>query len=262
MDLSELEKDWNAWGRLDPLWAILSLAGKDKMRWNLDEFFNTGAEEIDSISRYVQSLGVSFPRGKALDFGCGVGRLTQALADRFDLVYGVDIATSMIKLANKYNRVPEKCRYLLNRSDDLSVFEPGYFDFIYSCRVLQHMEPRYCKKYIEEFIRVLSATGLLVFQEPAAIKEVASKPFVHSESTVKKNLKRILPAWLIKTYWQYKLDYMERKSRSQPKMEMYCISKDEMVELLHGLGARIIDVVEDDSAPGFVSLRYCVAKVK
>ena len=38
-------------------------------------------------------------RRSALDFGCGIGRLSQALAEHFDQVYGVDISPKMIELA-------------------------------------------------------------------------------------------------------------------------------------------------------------------
>lgn len=55
---------------------------------------------------------------KALDFGCGMGRLTQALTKYFEEVYGIDIAPSMIKLTEKYNRYDNKCKFFLNTTDD------------------------------------------------------------------------------------------------------------------------------------------------
>ena len=116
---------------------------------------------------YIDSLEITLSGNKALDFGCGVGRLTQALCLYFDQCYGVDIAPSMIELAEKYNRYTRKCRYYINSAQDLSLFENNSFNFIYSNIVLQHMEPKYSKNFIKEFIRVLAGDGLLIFQIPS-----------------------------------------------------------------------------------------------
>ena len=40
-----------------------------------------------------------FERRAALDYGCGVGRLTLPLAERCEHVYGVDVSPSMLREA-------------------------------------------------------------------------------------------------------------------------------------------------------------------
>ena len=164
MDIRELQRTWHEWGRKDPLWAILSSPEKSNRRWDRDEFFRTGEDHIAAMLRYVGSLGVAGARRKALDFGCGVGRLTQALCRHFDACWGVDISPSMIELAEQYNRHPGRCRYCLNEADDLRAFDDNTFDFIYTCFVLQHMRPKYSKNYIKELLRVLAPGGVLLFQ--------------------------------------------------------------------------------------------------
>src|SRR5262245_12488982 len=109
MDINELQKHWNEFGRRDPLWAILTDPARQHGKWTLTEFFRTGEQEIAAILQVIDSLGVSRPTGRCLDFGCGVGRLTQALCAYFERCAGVDIAPSMIDLANQYNRYPERC---------------------------------------------------------------------------------------------------------------------------------------------------------
>ncbi len=76
MNLKEVQRNWNAFGKIDPLWAILTWPEKRGNQWQLDEFFKTGQEEVDSVMRHTQSVGSNFRNGTALDFGCGVGRLT------------------------------------------------------------------------------------------------------------------------------------------------------------------------------------------
>jgi len=167
MDLKELEKHWDTLGRTDPLWAVLTDPSKRGEKWDLDEFFLTGQREISDVLNHIGSLGHTLRKGKALDFGCGVGRVTQALCNHFQECVGVDIAPSMIQLAEKYNRHGRKCRYYLNPSQNLELFPDDTFDLIYSGLVLQHMEPNYSKGYIEEFFRVLAPGGCAVFQVPS-----------------------------------------------------------------------------------------------
>jgi SAM-dependent methyltransferase len=151
----QLQKNWDAYGRQDPLFAIVSWAEKKNNRWNLDEFLQLGVQEIEALLAYIAELRHPLERGHALDFGCGVGRLTQALAPHFDRVSGVDIAPSMIEQARHINRFAERCQYYLNERTDLSLFPDNHFDFIYTNITLQHMEPRYSKGYLYEFLRIL-----------------------------------------------------------------------------------------------------------
>jgi SAM-dependent methyltransferase len=166
MKLTDLQYNWDEFGRTDPLWAILSDPTKRGGRWGLNGFFETGRAEVAEVMEYLQTLPVKLQMGRALDFGCGVGRLTQALAERFVECHGVDIAASMLELANKYNRFGARCRYHLNTRPDLALFDDETFDFVYSNLVLQHMAPEYSTGYLKEFIRVLARDGLLLFQLP------------------------------------------------------------------------------------------------
>jgi len=106
-------------------------------------------------------------RGAAFDFGCGVGRLTQALAEHFESVTAVDISERMIELARGLNRHGERVSYVHNTASDLAAFSPGTFDFVYSDIVLQHVVPAASDRYIREFVRILRPGGITVFQVPS-----------------------------------------------------------------------------------------------
>jgi SAM-dependent methyltransferase len=166
MELQNLQSHWNAWGERDPFWAILSDPAKKDGGWNVDEFFQTGKNWMDRVMRYVETLHLPLARNKALDFGCGVGRLTQALCSYFQESVGIDIAESMIGKAQRFNKHGDRCRYYMNSRNDLSLFDDGSFDFVYSILVLQHMPHRYSQRYIAEFLRILAPGGLIVFQLP------------------------------------------------------------------------------------------------
>ena len=167
MNIKQLQSAWNEAGMSDPFWAILNYPDKKGNKWEPGNFFHTGVQEIDRILSHVQSLGLNFGRKRALDFGCGVGRLTQALVVHFDEVCGIDVAPSMINLAQTINQYRDRCTYRVNETDNLNLFPDHYFDFVYTSITLQHMEPRYALQYIKEFLRVLLPDALLMFQLPS-----------------------------------------------------------------------------------------------
>ena len=158
---------WERAAQQDPLWAILSDPTKRDRRWDLASFFENGSREIAQLEDRLRGLG-RFPRaGRALDFGCGVGRLTQALAGSFAEVIGVDASPTMIRLAERLNRHPGKVRYLLNTAPVLEAVEPNSIDLLYTDIVLQHLEAARAIRYVADFLRVLAPGGIAVFQLPS-----------------------------------------------------------------------------------------------
>lgn len=243
MDLKDVQENWNRFGKADPLWAVLAWPGMEEGRWDPDAFFATGREEIDAVLDYAAGLDVSFARDRALDFGCGVGRLSQALAGHFARVDGVDISESMIELARQFNQRSDSCQYHLNLSDDLSLFDDGAFDFIYSNITLQHMPPRFSRRYILEFLRVLKPGGLTVFQIP-------SRP----RGSVQRLLQPLKPTPLWR--WYQKVRYGE-----QPVMNMYGIPREKVIRLISQHDGLLVDVQPDDNADAaWHSYRYAVQK--
>jgi SAM-dependent methyltransferase len=248
MRLDELQRHWDELGRQDPLWAIATHGQKDGGRWEVEEFFATGREQVAKALAHVASLGFPLPRRRALDFGCGVGRLTQALAEHFDEVYGVDIAPSMIERAREHNRHGDRCKYLLNPRRDLRAFADGVFDFVYTSLVLQHMEPCYAKAYLKEFLRTLAPGGLIVYQLPS--ERIAPGLGRRAKDLVRS----LVPRPVLYGY------HALRGTFRRPSMEMYGIPRRRVERFLKAQGARLVDVVATDAAPGWHSFRYCVTK--
>lgn len=159
---------WERAAQIDPLWAILSDPTKQGRRWDLQSFFETGRREVSVLLYQLRQLGRLPPgNGRALDFGCGVGRLTQALGATFAEVVGVDVSPTMIRLAERLNRRPGTVQYVLNQSSGLNRLGSNQFEFIYSDIVLQHLEPEVAKIFIREFLRLLAPGGVTVFQLPS-----------------------------------------------------------------------------------------------
>jgi SAM-dependent methyltransferase len=152
---------------MDPLWAILSAPQHRFRRWDLDAFMQSGASDVAALLKMIDRYQPTIQRKRALDFGCGVGRLTRALAAHFERCDGVDISSEMIRHARELNSDVPNAHFDLN-SDSLALFENDTFDLIYTSIVLQHIPDRYLIfRYISEFLRVLAQSGMLVFQLPA-----------------------------------------------------------------------------------------------
>ena len=181
MNLSGLQQTWDELATKDAMWAVLTGPLATARSWDHDAFFATGVAEIESVLDRVRRAGVIPRFHRALDFGCGPGRLTQALAGQFERADGVDISSTMIALAHDFNRLGDRCHYHLNQTDRLAGFDDATFDFVYSVITLQHMEPQYSRRYIEEFFRVLRPGGVVVFQlpgEPIALEHPRTRSSV------------------------------------------------------------------------------------
>jgi ubiquinone/menaquinone biosynthesis C-methylase UbiE len=165
MELEQLKKNWEELGDSDPYWAVLSNPSKINNKWDLEEFYETGRHWVDNTFVSL-NLNNSINRDNALDFGCGPGRLTQALCGKFKNVTGIDISSSMIKLAREHNKFPESCKYLVNSSNDLSQLASNRFDFILSFFTLQHVKKQLVLNYIIEFSRVVKPEGVVLFNVP------------------------------------------------------------------------------------------------
>ena len=160
MNLDERRAGWDQAARDDAMGHILTSGDN----WSTERFFDTGRAEIDHVMARLQELGLYGRHKRALDFGCGIGRLTQALADHYIRVDGVDIAPSMVDQADKLNRHPKRVRY--HRLDQLPKWWNGVFDLVYSNLVLQHMPHEYAHGYIADFVRILRPDGVAIFEIP------------------------------------------------------------------------------------------------
>ena len=168
MQLGALKRNWERLGRRDPFWAVLTDPAKRGGGWDREEFYRGGAEEIAAALARAEQLGVRRSRRRALDFGCGVGRITQALADHFERCDGVDISTSMLEAARLNNRHPDRCTYHLNDKPDLGLFDAATLQLRAIRRwCCSTWSRRYSERYIRELLRLLAPDGLLVFQLPS-----------------------------------------------------------------------------------------------
>ena len=102
---------------------------------------------------------------KALDFGCGMGRMIKRMLTKFKQVDGADLISKNLEHGTKYLE-GNLDKVKLYQTDGLSCsIDSGNYDFVYSTICIQHIcvhETRY--KIINDFYNLLNETGEICIQ--------------------------------------------------------------------------------------------------
>ncbi|HQU83937.1 MAG TPA: class I SAM-dependent methyltransferase [Pyrinomonadaceae bacterium] len=162
--MSSIKDKWEYYGENDPYFAVVTF---DKYkRENLseelkNEFFQGGADHFVKIWETIESrFTKNFKPKKALDFGCGVGRLVVPLSERSESVIGIDISEKMLDEA----RLNCKTRNIENteffQTDEFFNKFEGEIDFLHSFIVFQHINPQIGETIIKNLLKKLSKGGI------------------------------------------------------------------------------------------------------
>jgi SAM-dependent methyltransferase len=153
-------------------------AEHEGLRSVLDPADATGAKNlaIDAIHRLALDRALGRRRfERALDFGCGTGRLAQELARRARLVVGADLTAAMLRRAAREAAAPHLA-YLRFDGARLPLADAS-LDLVVSVYVLQYAvrERGTYAALLGELARVLAPEGLLVCIEQASAGPKASR---------------------------------------------------------------------------------------
>src|SRR6478736_2495003 len=97
--IRDTDADWNVIATHQPYFGVL--ANERYLVENLtpeaiDSFYESGQDDIDYVmSVLTRVAGTAVAPRRSLDFGCGTGRLTLAMAKYAEEVVGVDVAEGM-----------------------------------------------------------------------------------------------------------------------------------------------------------------------
>jgi SAM-dependent methyltransferase len=242
--ITQQKQDWDELASFDAYWSILTRRDRKGGRWGRDEFLATGVQDVDRALASAARFRLPSHRGRALDYGCGIGRLTRALSANFDLAVGVDISERMINMAMRLNADRTNCTFSVTSGADLSTFEVRSFDFVYSRLVLQHVpDVRTAEFLISEFIRVLRPDGIAVFQMPSKI-----------DWRYRPRFRRRLYAALRRL--GVSSQFLIGAARSNP-MRMNELPRTRVEQLIDAAGGELLSCDPDtDSEPQFHSFDY------
>jgi SAM-dependent methyltransferase len=134
-------------------------------------FWASGPENLDrTLEPFSRAIG---PADRVIEIGCGIGRITRAIADRAAHVTGVDVSKEMVDRARIALADVRNVELVVGNGLDLSGVDDASVDVAYSFIVFQHIpDPEVTCGYIEEIGRVLRPGGWTVFQ-------VSEQPEIH-----------------------------------------------------------------------------------
>jgi SAM-dependent methyltransferase len=242
--LARQKREWEELAAVDPLWAILSDPSRRGGRWDAQEFFRTGEADAEHALAIAAELGRPARRGRALDFGCGVGRVTRALAARFEEAIGADLSERMVEQARTLNAHVANARFVVNGAPDLAGFDDGWFDLVYSRIVLQHLgSAADALRYVKDFLRVVRPDGIVVFQLPAGIP-------------LRNRLHLRRRAWRLLRALGGDSGQLHRLGLSP--IRVIGVPQEEVVRVVTSSGAAVARAEPDDAVAGLTGFQYYV----
>ncbi|HYP14326.1 MAG TPA: class I SAM-dependent methyltransferase [Bryobacteraceae bacterium] len=158
-----MRREWNERAREDAHFYVAF----GRREQDDEEFFETAREIFVSLETELKRLDTSIrPRSRrALEIGCGPGRLMRPLSRHFGEVHGVDVSDEMIERARvNLARIPHAHPHHTTGAD-LAPFADESFDFVYSYAVFQHIPSQEVVfSYLSEADRVLKPGGVIRVQ--------------------------------------------------------------------------------------------------
>jgi len=120
-------------------------------------------EELDAEGRMEASRLFYFfdSASTVIDYGCGIGRVLQYVAERAGRVVGIDISQNYLNRAREFVK-----------SDNVTFYQPGQYqqenvaDFIYCFMVLQHNDETHRAEIMRHIYSLLKIGGTAIIGLP------------------------------------------------------------------------------------------------
>jgi ubiquinone/menaquinone biosynthesis C-methylase UbiE len=153
---AQMRAEWNERAREDAYYYVAF--GRREQE---DEEFSASAREVLNTLEHEMKRGLP-GKARALEIGCGPGRLLQPMSRHFEEVQGVDVSDEMISLARQRLSSIPWAHVQTGNGKDLSMFADESFDFVWSYAVFQHIpEEAVVLSYLVEAARVMKPGAIL-----------------------------------------------------------------------------------------------------
>jgi SAM-dependent methyltransferase len=128
------------------------------------------------IARLFDAWGLVGPDRRALDVGCGIGRMEVALAPRLAAIDAIDVAAKMIDAARRRCGALPNVRLAVTGGADLSAFADASFDLVFAIDSFPYLVQSgmpLVATHLREAARVLTPRGDLVILNFSYREDVA-----------------------------------------------------------------------------------------
>ena len=232
----QVARCWQHLGEQEPYWSVLTSPKFQMSRIGStgDEFYRSGQACLSTIEAFFARSGQPIANVKSvLEFGCGVGRETIALASRFTQVVGVDVSPAHLALAQRavarHRRSNVECVRLTSIG---AIATLPRCDLVYSVIALQHNPPPVMQEALSLLFDRMPAGGYALFQLP--------------------------------TFWKgYSFSWREQLARSGSlSMEKHVLPQAAIYALMRRHGVNLLEVHEDRAVghPDIISNTFFARK--
>lgn len=169
-----MRRFWDRRAREDPAFFV-----DDRLVYgdpDLERLWHEGEAALQSFASLL-SVEVE-PTDAVLEIGCGVGRMTRAIAARAERVTALDVSAEMLAVAQRLNPQLDNVDWFEGDGVSLAGVGDGEVSVCISHVVFQHIpDPEITLGYVREIGRVLGPGGWAAFQ-------VSNDPMVHLQRDV------------------------------------------------------------------------------
>lgn len=222
--------DWERFGELDPYWAVLTDEKFRAEKLNADarrEFFASGEAHLERVTEMIRAtVEPGFAPARAVDVGCGVGRVLLPLARRTPETVGVDVSSSMLREAGK-NLAEARVKADLVLGDENLSRLTGTFDFVHSYIVFQHVSPPRGEKICIALLGKLRPGGV------AALHFSYRTPLSAKQKVLRWGRQRTPVIGAV-------LNLLKRRPVSSPYMELYEYDLASVFEMFRAAGCQAL----------------------
>ena len=216
-----IQTTWQSLGETEPYWSVLSADQftRAHIEATKEAFYHSGQYAVNLLFNTLRRHNIepaSFT--SCLEYGCGLGRVTRWLAERFEHVVGYDISQSHLQYAQEYlneQGLHNVAVHHLQYVHDLHTLPQT--DVVYSIIVLQHNPPPIIAIILNALLRSLKPGGVAFIQVP--------------------------------TYqlgYSFSLQAYLSTAATQQNLEMHVLPQREVFEIVRQAGANVLEVLEDN----------------
>ena len=233
MPLNDSDRDWEAFGKRDPYFAVLTAPEFHGTLTGLarEKFFESGEAHIESIFSIIHDrLDSTFAPQRVLDFGCGVGRVLIPLAERCAEVTGVDVSPAMLAEARRNCDQAGARNVRFVQGDDELSNVISEFDLVHTYIVLQHIPVERGERIVKRLASLIAPGGVGMFHVPY--------------TTGRNSLLGRIVYWSRMNVPGAKalLNLARRRAPDAPVMQMNAYSVTRLIDLLRDAGCREVHV--------------------
>jgi SAM-dependent methyltransferase len=215
--------EWERFGRSDPYFGVFT---SPDFRGELDDvtrerFFDSGRVEVERALVWVRAAQPEWAGTTALDYGCGVGRLSLALAAQFERVLSVDVSPSMLELTRR-NATAAGVENLECHPADALAGLAGRYDLVLSRIVFQHIPRRRGERTFATLVSGLRPGGVGTIH--VAVAPPNRRAALYSSAI------RCLP------FAAEAVNLVRRRPPGYPTLQMYTYRLDRLAAILAAQG--------------------------